>query len=37
MRELADDLKAGGSPPDSGELHEIAREALRTEYSPKRP
>ncbi len=35
--ELADDLKAGGSPPDSGELHEIAREALRSEYPPKRP
>ncbi len=37
MRELADDLKAGGSPPDSGELHAIAREALRNEYPPKRP
>jgi hypothetical protein len=37
MRELADDLKAGSSPPDSGELHEIAREALRSEYPPKKP
>jgi hypothetical protein len=36
MRELADGLKKGGSPPDSGELHEIARKALRTEYPRKR-
>jgi hypothetical protein len=37
MGELADDLKEGSSPPDSGELHEIARETLHSEYSPKRP
>jgi hypothetical protein len=37
MRELADGLKKGGPPPDSGELHEIAQKALRTEYPPKRP
>jgi hypothetical protein len=37
MRELAADLTAGASPPDSGELHKIARKALRTEYPPKRP
>lgn len=34
MRNLAENLKAGGSPPDSGELHQIAREALHTEYAP---
>jgi hypothetical protein len=37
MRDLAEKLNAGGPPPDSGELHQIAREALRTEYDPKRP
>jgi hypothetical protein len=37
MRKLAEGLKTGGSPPDSGELHEIAREALRAEYHPKKP
>jgi hypothetical protein len=30
MRDLAEKLNAGGPPPDSGELHQIAREALRT-------
>jgi hypothetical protein len=37
MRQLADHRKSGGSAPDSGELHEIARKALHTEYPPKRP
>jgi hypothetical protein len=37
MRELADDLEAGASPPDSGELHAIARDTLHAEYHPKRP
>lgn len=37
MLKLADDLKAGGTPPDSGELHEIARAALRSEYPPRKP
>ncbi len=37
MRELSDDLKAGASPPDSGELHAIARDALRAEYHPQTP
>jgi hypothetical protein len=37
FRRLAEDLNAGGPPPDSGELHEIAREALRAEYAPKGP
>jgi hypothetical protein len=32
VREIADDVAAGGEPPDSGELHEIARAALRAEY-----
>ncbi len=36
-RTLADRLKAGASPPDSGELHEIARDALHVEYHPKTP
>jgi hypothetical protein len=30
MLDLAEKLNAGGPPPDSGELHQIAREALRT-------
>jgi hypothetical protein len=34
MRDLAEDLKAGGPPPDSGQLHQIAHEALRAEYAP---
>jgi hypothetical protein len=33
-RGLAKNLAAGVSLPDSGELHKIAREALRAEYSP---
>jgi len=32
IREIAADLAAGGEPPDSGELHEIARTALKPEY-----
>jgi hypothetical protein len=32
IRRLADDLRAGRTPPDSAELHEIARTAMRTEY-----
>jgi hypothetical protein len=35
MRQLADDLSTGRAQPESDELHEIAREALRAEYSPK--
>lgn len=31
-RKLVEKLEAGGMPPDSGELHQIAREALRAEY-----
>jgi hypothetical protein len=37
MRDLAENLKSGGPPPDSGELHQIAREALRAEYALRRP
>ncbi len=38
MRELADDLTAGGSPPDSDELHEIAsRHDARSRAAPPRP
>lgn len=37
MRELADALETGRTPPDSGELHEIARAALRNEYHPETP
>jgi hypothetical protein len=37
VREIADDIAAGGEPPDSGELHEIARAALRAEYPRKQP
>jgi len=36
MRRLSDRHKADNFVPDSGELHEIARAALRTEYSKKR-
>lgn len=32
MRALAKNVAEGGSFPDSGELHQIAQEALRTEY-----
>ena len=37
VRKLAADLEAGGAPPDSDELHEIARAALRAEYPPTQP
>lgn len=37
VRELADAIKAGGPPPDSGELHEIARAALRSDYPSSDP
>lgn len=37
IREIADDIAAGGEPPASGELHEIARAALRAEYPRKQP
>ncbi|MFI5005432.1 MAG: hypothetical protein ACHQE6_10510 [Solirubrobacterales bacterium] len=37
VRKLADDLEVGDAPPDSGELHQIAQEALRAEYPPKQP
>jgi hypothetical protein len=33
MRDLADDLAAGCKPPESDELHDIARTALKAEYS----
>lgn len=32
MRALAKNVAAGGALPDSGELHQIAQKALRTEY-----
>jgi hypothetical protein len=32
MRALAETVSEGESFPDSGELHQIAQEALRTEY-----
>lgn len=35
MRQLADNIAAGSRQPESDELHRIAREALRAEYSPK--
>ncbi|HEY1457943.1 MAG TPA: hypothetical protein VGF15_05455 [Solirubrobacteraceae bacterium] len=37
MRDLADDLARGREPPESDELHEIARTALRAEYSAEKP
>lgn len=37
MRELADAIKAGRTPPDSAELHEIARAALRSDYPSSGP
>lgn len=37
MRRLADELPARADPPASDELHEIARAALRAEYSPREP
>jgi hypothetical protein len=36
MRRLADDLAYGREQAESYELHEIARDALRAEYSHKR-
>jgi hypothetical protein len=35
MRRLADDLASGRAQPESDELHELARDALRAEYSHK--
>jgi hypothetical protein len=35
MRHLAVDLASGRARPESYELHQIARDALRAEYSPK--
>jgi hypothetical protein len=38
MRTLAEDITAGRrEPPESDELHEIARAALRAEYAPRSP
>jgi hypothetical protein len=38
MRTLADGITAGRrEPPESDELHEIARAALRAEYAPRSP
>jgi hypothetical protein len=38
MRTLADGITAGRrEPPESDELHEIARTALRAEYAPRGP
>ena len=38
MRTLADDITAGRrEPPESDELHEIARAALRAQYAPRSP
>lgn len=38
MRTLADDITAGRrEPPESDELHEIARAAIRAEYAPRSP
>ncbi|MFI5008950.1 MAG: hypothetical protein ACHQDY_01600 [Solirubrobacterales bacterium] len=37
MRNLAADLAAGRAPPESYELHDIARTALKAEYSPEKP
>lgn len=36
VRTLADDITSGRSePPDTAEMHEIARAALRAEYAPR--
>jgi hypothetical protein len=35
IRRIADDLGEGRTPPDSGDLHEIARNALLAEYSAR--
>lgn len=32
VRQIAADIAAGNAPPDSGELHEIARSVLRGDY-----
>jgi hypothetical protein len=37
MRRLADELPSRAQPPADDELHQIAREALRAEYSPDKP
>ncbi len=37
MRRLARELPSRNEPPASDELHEIARSALRAEYSPRQP
>lgn len=36
MRKLADELAGGREPPQSDELHEIARQALRAQYPSRR-
>lgn len=37
MRQLADEMPARATPPDTDELHEIARAASRAEYAPREP
>lgn len=37
MRRLADELPSRTQPPADDELHQIARKALRAEYSPDKP
>ncbi|ADB52321.1 hypothetical protein [Conexibacter woesei] len=37
MSRLADEIAAGRKPPESDELHEIARAAQRAEYTQKQP
>jgi hypothetical protein len=37
MQRLRDDIATGRLAPSSDELHEIARAALRAEYSPRQP
>lgn len=37
IRELADAIKIGRTPPDSAELHEIAKTALRSDYPSSDP
>jgi hypothetical protein len=37
MRRLADELPSRTKPPADDELHQIAREAIRAEYSPDKP
>jgi hypothetical protein len=36
VRKIAANIATGGAPPDSGELHEIARAALQSEYSSRK-